>query len=149
MHLASQRTCTFYLTWLILVSLILFAATSSSIGRSFGWLVHKNSPLFDGHTFRPWRLKFGMEVKCVCVCVCVCVWRCFFVFLTVGWKGCGNGSGLMQNVSNFQMVSQTCTRFSGKISHEPKDSRLTVWANWQKGAWQWEWPVTKNWNGIM
>ncbi len=41
------------------------------------------------------------------------------------------------------MDSQTCTRFSGKVGHEPKDSWLTVRANWQKGAWQWEWPVTK------
>ncbi len=32
------------------------------------------------------------------------------------------------------MDSQTCTRFSGKVGHEPKDSWLTIWANWQKGG---------------
>ncbi len=41
------------------------------------------------------------------------------------------------------MDSRTCTGFSIKVGHEPKDSLLTVWTNWQKGAWLSEWPVRK------
>ncbi len=54
------------------------------------------------------------------------VWRC--VCVHDNWL---KGGMLMEvayckKVHNFQMDLQTCTRFSGK------DSRLTVWANWQK-----------------
>ncbi len=34
----------------------------------------------------------------------------------------------------FQMDSQICIRFNGKVGHEQKDSRLTVRAYWQKGG---------------
>ncbi len=53
---------------------------------------------------------------CMCVKVCVCVH-------TNGLKG-----GVVMEVAyckkvhNFQMDSQTSTRFSGKVGHEPKDS---------------------------
>ncbi len=55
------------------INLLIFflAAISSSMGLSVCRLVHKNSPLFA--SFRPRRLKFGMEVKCEYVKVCVCV----------------------------------------------------------------------------
>ncbi len=39
-----------------------------------------------------------------------------------------------KKVHNFQIDLWTCTRFSGNVGHEPKDSRLTVQANWQKGC---------------
>ncbi len=35
---------------------------------------------------------------------------------------------------NFQMDSQTCTKFCEKVGHEPKDRWLSVQANWQKGT---------------
>ncbi len=40
---------------------------------------------------------------------------------------------------SFQMDSHTCTTFTAKVNHEPKVNCLTG----KKGAWQWEWPVTK------
>ncbi len=43
------------------------AASSSSVGCSVSWLIHKNSPLFGGHSFHPRRLKFGKEVECAFV----------------------------------------------------------------------------------
>ncbi len=58
-----------------------------------GLSVHKNSPLFGGHSFHPRRLKFGMEVKWVCesVCVCVCVCLC-----QLDERERAKGSGLLQ-----------------------------------------------------
>ncbi len=66
-----------------------------SLGWLVGWLVHKNSPLFGGHSFHPRRLKFGIEIVCVCVCVCVCegVYLCLY---QLAKRAQGNGSGLLQ-----------------------------------------------------
>ncbi len=52
----------------------------------------------------------------VCLKVCVCV--------LANWlKGdVAMGAAHGKNVQNFHMDSQTCTRFSGKVGHEPKDS---------------------------
>ncbi len=68
------------------------------------------------YRFHPRGLKFGMEVKCVCVCLWLCQ-------LATG--GVAVGVASFEKVHNFQMDSQTCTRFSGKVDHEPKD-RLNV-----------------------
>ncbi len=40
------------------------------------------------------------------------------------WLKGGIAMGVVycKKVQNFQMDSQTCTRFSGKVGHEPKDS---------------------------
>ncbi len=53
---------------------------------------------------------------CVKVCVCVCV--------HANWlKGdVAMGVAYCKKVQHIQMDSQTCTRFSGKVVHEPKDS---------------------------
>ncbi len=48
--------------------------------------------------------------------------------------GVAMGVASCKKVHNFQMDSQICTRFSGKVGHEPKDSWLTVQANWQKAG---------------
>ncbi len=56
-----------------------------------------------------------MKVKCVYVKVCVCV--------HVNWLKGGVAVGVdCKKVHNFQMDSQTCTKFSGKVGHELKDS---------------------------
>ncbi len=74
------------------------------------------------------------------MCVCVCVW----VWVHANWLkgGVVRGVAHCKRAHNFQVDSQTCTRFSGK------SRRTADWANSlgqlaKKGAWQWEWPVTK------
>ncbi len=59
-----------------------------------------------------------MEVRGgVCVCVCVSVCSC-----ELTTKATAVGGLLQIKANNFQIDSQTCTRFSGKVGHEPKDS---------------------------
>ncbi len=53
------------------------------------------------------------------------------------------GVAYFKKAQSLQMDSQSCTRFSGQVGHERKNSWLTVQANLQKGAWQREGPVTK------
>ncbi len=56
---------------------------------------------------------------CVCVCVCerererVCV--CVHANWLWEWP-------IAKKAHNFQMDSHTCTKFSGKVGNEPKDS---------------------------
>ncbi len=119
----------------LLFSAVNSSSISRSVSRSVGRSVHKNSPHFGSHSFHPRRLKFGMEIKCVRM-------KVVFVLMPIDWKGCDGGNGLLQKVHIFQTDSQTWSRFTAKVGHDPKDSWLTVWADWQKGAWQWEWPVT-------
>ncbi len=62
------------------------------------------------------RLKFGKDFKCVCVKVCVCV--------HANWlkEGIIMGVAYCKKVQSFQIDSQTCTRFGGKVGYEPKAS---------------------------
>ncbi len=64
----------------------------------------------------------------MCVNVCVCV--------HTSWLkgGVVIGVGCCKKAQNIQMDSQICTRFSGKVGHEPKDNCFTVQAKWQKGG---------------
>ncbi len=78
-----------------------------------------------------------MKVLCVCVCVCVCRCVCVGVYLCsckLVKRVHRMGMAFCKKVPNFQMDSQICTGFSKSLGHEPKDSKLTVWANWQKGG---------------
>ncbi len=56
-----------------------------------------------------------MEVKCVCNGVCLCLCK-------LAKRGVAIAVVYYKNAHNFQMDSQTCTRFSGKVVHEPEDS---------------------------
>ncbi len=78
--------------------------------------VHKNSPLFCGLSFCSRRLKLDVEVKSVCVKVCVCV--------RANWTkwGVAMGVAYCKKDPTFLKDSHTCTRFSAKVGHEPKDS---------------------------
>ncbi len=58
----------------------------------------------------------------VCVCVCVCVRRCNCVDANKLKGGVAMGVAYCKNVHSFQMVLQTCTRFSGEVGHVPQDS---------------------------
>ncbi len=71
---------------------------------------------------------YGVQV-CVCMCVCegVCLCSCFLA------KG-AVAMGLAYCKHDFQINLQTCTRFSGKVVYEPKDSWWTVWPNQEKGG---------------
>ncbi len=53
----------------------------------------------------------------------MCVLVKVFVCVHANWPkgGVVMGVAYCKNVQNFQMDSQTCTRFSGKVGHEPKD----------------------------
>ncbi len=57
-----------------------------------------------------------MEVKCVRVKVCV------YVHANLLKGGVAMEAARFKRVHNFQMDSQTCTRYSGKVGYEPKDS---------------------------
>ncbi len=101
----------------------LLAATSSSTGHSVSHSVgrslsrsvfHRSPPLFSGRSFRPRRLKFGMEVKCVCLCERS--WSSSWPFAV------SMGVAYCKKVHNCRMDSLTHTRFSVKVGHEPKDS---------------------------
>ncbi len=60
--------------------------------------------------------------------ICHVVQVCVFVHVS-GLKGeLAVGVACCKKLHNFQMDSQTCTGFSGKVCHELKDSWLTVWA---------------------
>ncbi len=59
---------------------------------------------------------------CVCVCLCVCV------CVHANWLK----EGVAMEVHNFQIDGKTCTGFNGKVGHEPKDSRLTVFISFSK-----------------
>ncbi len=100
-----------------------------SLCQSAGWSVSpQNSPLFGDHSFRPGKLKFGMEVKCVWVEVCVCA-------DVNRLKGdVVIGVAYRKKVHNFQTDSQTCTRFNGKVGHvgqlincSGKRAKMGVW----------------------
>ncbi len=56
------------------------------------------------------------------MCVCVCVWLCVCVCVFTPVAGVVMGVAFCQKVHNFQMDSQICTKFSGKVDYEPKDS---------------------------
>ncbi len=73
---------------------------SPSVDRSLVW-----PPKFPT---QPSRLKFGIEV-CVRVCVCVCV--------NANWlKGVWQLEWpIFKKAHDFQIDSQTCSRFSGKM----------------------------------
>ncbi len=58
----------------------------------------------------------------MCVCVCVCVKVCVCVHANRLKEGVALGVTYCKKVHNFQMDSQTWTRFSGTVGHEPKDS---------------------------
>ncbi len=118
----------------VLVVLFQVFSCVQRLYRSLCWSVHRNSPLSHGHSFHDRRLKFVIKVKCVCVCVSL-------VYANRLKGGVAMWVAYCKKTHNFQMDSQTFTRFSRKVGHEPEDSWLTVCANWQKGAWQWEWPV--------
>ncbi len=53
---------------------------------------------------------------------------CLWVFVHANWpKGAvAVGVAYRKKEYNFQMDSQICTRFSGKVGHRPKDTGLTV-----------------------
>ncbi len=77
-----------------------------------GWVSRRGqSPLFGVHSF-------CTEVKSVHVCGKVCA--CVHAYLQKG--GVAMGVAYCKKVHNFQLDSQTCTRFSAKVGHEPKDS---------------------------
>ncbi len=50
---------------------------------------------------------------CVCVCVCSC---------QLAERGVAGGVAYCKKAHDFQMDSQTCMRFGGKVHDEPKDS---------------------------
>ncbi len=97
---------------------------------SLSRLVHKNSPVFGSHSFRPRRLKFGMEIKfvCVCVCVCVCVhtsWLKGGVVVGVAYRKKAHWFTDLHKFKGLsQMTANNLSRPTGK-----------------SGAWQWEWSV--------
>ncbi len=70
---------------------------------------------------------------CMKVCVCGHV-NCLKEGVAMRVANCKKGH-------NFQKDSQTCIRFNGTVGHEQKDGFLGQMT--KKGAWQWEWPVTK------
>ncbi len=101
---------------LLMYNKILVFSCNQQLHRS----VHKNSLLFGSntvYTLRVWNLTQRSNV---------CVWRCVFVFMPIPKGGVAVGVAFCKKVHNFQMDSETCTRFSGKVGHEPKDSWLTV-----------------------
>ncbi len=49
-------------------------------------------------------------------------------------RGVAMGVACCKKAQSFQMDSQTCTRFSGKVGLEPKESSKTIQVNWQKGG---------------
>ncbi len=52
----------------------------------------------------------------------MCVNVCVSAHAHLAKRGLGNGAGVLKKAHNIQVDSQTCTRLSGKIGHEPKDS---------------------------
>ncbi len=62
--------------------------------------------------------------QCVSVCQCmsVCVKVCVCVHANWLKEGMAMGVACCKKGHNFQMDSQTCTGFSGKVDHEPQDS---------------------------
>ncbi len=94
-------------------------------------LINKGIPTLWRPQFHPKRLKFDIAVECVCLCLCEGVCLCSCNVLKVG---VAMGVASCKKVHNFQMESQTCTRFSVKICHEPNNSQLTFHANCQKGG---------------
>ncbi len=80
--------------------------------------VHKNSAL--------WWLVF------------VCV-RAHANWLKVGVE---MGVAFCKKVHDFQIASQTCT-FSDRLAMSQRTAHWLLRPTGKKGAWQWEWPVTK------
>ncbi len=88
------------------------------------YIFQKSSPLFGSHSFCPlggWNLALRSSV---------------FVCVHPSWLkgGVVTGVDYCKKAHNFQTDSQTCTRFSGQVGHEPKDSWLIVRTDWQKGG---------------
>ncbi len=87
--------------------------------RSVGWftLIPRNlaATIF---------LLGGGGQVCVCVCVCVCVWA----FVHANWPKGGMAVGVTycKWTHNYQMDSQTCTRFGGKVVWTKIGSRIVL-----------------------
>ena len=84
----------------------------SSAGRPTDRLIHSSSvsrsvdrqifPTLWRPQFSPWRLEFGMEVKCEGVCLCT--------------------RQLAKRVWQWEWpIAKQLIRFGGKVGHEPKD----------------------------
>ncbi len=65
-------------------------------------------------------LDFGMTGRHIQVLVAECMCACVHANWLQGAVEMGVAYG--KRVHNFQMGSETCTRFTAKVGHEPKDS---------------------------
>ncbi len=97
---------------------LILVATSSSVGRSTK-ISHSSSAIV--FSLGGWKLAWRLQM-------CVCV--------HANWLKGGVAMGVTycKKVLIFHMDLQTCTRCSGKVCHEAKDSWLTVRATGKKGG---------------